>query len=132
MKKNGLLQTYFLTIFWKFKWRIGYGKYSSLSKINRQWRKWRALAKSLFLMDTKCWNICHWTPCLFSVESREVTIIGNMWGSIGNFLGISLLWDLTISGWSNEWINITWQCFIKSDSRYLYEYIILSEVSIKM
>jgi hypothetical protein len=23
-------------IFWKFKWRIGYGKYSSLSKINRQ------------------------------------------------------------------------------------------------
>jgi hypothetical protein len=33
--------------FWKFKWRIGYGKYSSLSKINRQWRKWRALAKLL-------------------------------------------------------------------------------------
>jgi hypothetical protein len=37
----------------------------------------------------------------------------------------TLLWDLTISGWPNEWINITWQCFIKSDSRYLYEYIIL-------
>jgi hypothetical protein len=36
----------------------------------------------------------------------------------------TLLWDLTISGWPNEWINITWQCFIKSDSRYLYEYII--------
>ena len=34
-------------IFWKFKWRIGYGKYSSLSKINRQWRKWRALTESL-------------------------------------------------------------------------------------
>jgi hypothetical protein len=26
---------------------------------------------------------------LLSVESREVTIIGNMWGSHGNFLGIS-------------------------------------------
>jgi hypothetical protein len=38
----------------------------------------------------------------------------------------TLLWDLTISGWPNEWINITWQCFIKSDSRYLYEYIIYS------
>jgi hypothetical protein len=37
----------FFTIFWKFKWRIGYGKYSSLSKINRQRRKWWALAKSL-------------------------------------------------------------------------------------
>jgi hypothetical protein len=36
----------------------------------------------------------------------------------------TLLWDLTISGWPNEWINITWQCFIKSNSRYLYEYII--------
>ena len=36
----------------------------------------------------------------------------------------TLLWDLMISGWPNEWINITWQCFIKSDSRYLYEYII--------
>ena len=35
---------HFSTIFWKFKWRIGYGKYSSLLKINRQWRKWRALA----------------------------------------------------------------------------------------
>ena len=34
-------------IFWKFKWRIGYGKYTSLSKINRQWRKWRALANTL-------------------------------------------------------------------------------------
>jgi hypothetical protein len=41
----------------------------------------------------------------------------------------TLLWDLTISGWSNEWINITWQCFIKSDSRYLYEYIILRNLS---
>ena len=40
---------HFSTIFWKFKWRIGYRKYSSLSKINRQWRKWRALAKSLIL-----------------------------------------------------------------------------------
>jgi hypothetical protein len=29
----------------------------------------------------------------------------------------TLLWDHTISGWPNEWINITWQCFIKSDSR---------------
>jgi len=27
---------HFSMIFWKFKWRIGYGKYSSLSKINRQ------------------------------------------------------------------------------------------------
>ena len=33
---------------------------------------------------------CRWTPCLLSVESREVTIIGNTWGSRGNFLGISL------------------------------------------
>ena len=38
---------HFFTIFWNFKWRIGYGKYSSLWKINRQWRKWQALAKSL-------------------------------------------------------------------------------------
>jgi hypothetical protein len=38
---------HFFTIFWKFKWRIGYQKYSSLSKINRQWRKWRALANTL-------------------------------------------------------------------------------------
>jgi hypothetical protein len=52
-----------------------------------------------------------------------------MWGSHGNFLGISsravdlgLLWDLTISGWPNKWINIMWQCFIKSDSRYLRVY----------
>ena len=30
-----------------------------------------------------------WMPCLLSVESREVTIIGNTWGSRGNFLGIS-------------------------------------------
>jgi hypothetical protein len=40
----------------------------------------------------------------------------------------TLLWDLTISGWPNEWIDITWQCFIKSDSRYLYEYIILWDI----
>jgi len=32
---------------------------------------------------------CRWTPCLLSVESREVTIIGNTWGSRGNFLMIS-------------------------------------------
>ena len=33
---------------------------------------------------------------------------------------------ITLVGvWPDEWINITWQCFIKSDSRYLYEYIIL-------
>ena len=38
---------HFFTIFWKFKWRIGYGNYSSLSKINCQWRKWRALANTL-------------------------------------------------------------------------------------
>jgi hypothetical protein len=69
---------------------------------------------------------CRWTPCLLSVESMEVTIIGNMWGSRGNFLGISSrAVDLTISGRPDEWINITWQCFIKSDSIYLYEYIIL-------
>jgi hypothetical protein len=37
----------------------------------------------------------------------------------------TLLWDLTISGWPNKCINIMWQCFIKSDSRYLYAYIIL-------
>ena len=69
---------------------------------------------------------CRWTPCFLSVESREVTIIGNTWGSRGGFPHERwiLLWDLTISGWLNEWINITWQCFIKSDSRYLYEYII--------
>jgi hypothetical protein len=68
---------------------------------------------------------CRWTPCLLSVESREVTIIGNTWGSRGNFLGISSrAVDLTISGWPNEWINITCQRYIKSDSRYLYEYII--------
>jgi hypothetical protein len=42
----------------------------------------------------------------------------------------TLLWDLTISGWPNEWINITWQCFIKSDSRYLYVYIISLTLSI--
>ena len=30
---------------------------------------------------------CRWTPYLWSVESREVTIIGNTWGSCGNFLG---------------------------------------------
>ena len=41
----------------------------------------------------------------------------------------TLLWDLTINGWPNEWKNITWQCFIKSDSRYLYEYIILYIIS---
>jgi len=34
---------HFSTIFWKFKWRIGYGKYSPLSKINRQWGKRWAL-----------------------------------------------------------------------------------------
>ena len=38
---------HFFTIFWKFKWRIRYRKYSSLSKINRQWQKWRALANTL-------------------------------------------------------------------------------------
>jgi hypothetical protein len=27
---------------------------------------------------------CRWTPCLLSGESREVTIIGNTWGSRGN------------------------------------------------
>jgi hypothetical protein len=43
---------HFFTIFWKFKWRIGYGKYSSLSKINRQWRKWRALANTLVVPIT--------------------------------------------------------------------------------
>ena len=32
---------------------------------------------------------CRWTPCVLSVESREVTMIGNTWGSHGNFLGIS-------------------------------------------
>jgi hypothetical protein len=32
---------------------------------------------------------CCWTPCLLSVESREVNIIGNTWGSRGNFLGVS-------------------------------------------
>ena len=32
-----------------FKKSVGYGKYSSLSKINRQWRKWRTRAKSLEL-----------------------------------------------------------------------------------
>ena len=42
----------------------------------------------------------------------------------------TLLWDLTISGWPNEWINITLQCFIKSDSRYLYVYIISLTLSI--
>jgi hypothetical protein len=40
---------HFSTIFWKFKWRIGYRKYLSLSKINRQWRKWRVPAKSLVI-----------------------------------------------------------------------------------
>jgi hypothetical protein len=50
-------------------------------------------------------------------------IIGNTWGSHGNFLRISSrAVDLTVSGWPNEWINITWQCFIKSDTRYLYDY----------
>ena len=44
---------HFSTIFWKFKWWIGYDKYSSLSKINRQWRKWRALAKSLIVLFFK-------------------------------------------------------------------------------
>ena len=33
--------------------------------------------------------ICRWTPCVFSVESREITIIGNTWDLGGNFLGIS-------------------------------------------
>ena len=56
MKKNGFFITnIFFTIFWKFKWRIGYGKYSSLSKINRQWRKWRALANTLNLITVKIW-----------------------------------------------------------------------------
>jgi hypothetical protein len=41
----------------------------------------------------------------------------------------TLLWVLTISGWPNELINITWQCYIKSDSRYLYEYIIFVFIS---
>jgi hypothetical protein len=40
--------------------------------------------------------------------------------------------DLTISGWPNEWINITWQRFIKSDWRYLYEYIISSQSELFM
>ena len=77
---------------------------------------------------------CCWTPCLLSVDSRDVTIIGNTWGSRGNFLGISSrAVDLTMrpyGGWLNEWINITWQCFIKSDSIYLYEYIILNIIAI--
>jgi hypothetical protein len=41
----------------------------------------------------------------------------------------TLLWVLTISGWPNELINITWQCYIKSDSRYLYEYTIFVFIS---
>ena len=44
---------HFFTIFWKFKWRIGCEKYSSLSKSNHQWRKWRALAKSLIVLVNK-------------------------------------------------------------------------------
>ena len=49
---------------------------------------------------------------------------------MGIFLGFPrerwiLLWELTISGWRNEWITITWQCFIKSD---FYEYIILWDI----
>ena len=50
---------HFFMIFWKFKWRIGCGKYSSLSKSNHQWRKWRALAKSLIVLVNKRadWNV---------------------------------------------------------------------------
>jgi hypothetical protein len=73
-------------------------------------------------------RVRRWTPCLLSVESREA--------HVGISLGFpcerwTLLWDLTISGWPNEWINITWQCFIKSDSRYLYEYIIFGFIAPK-
>ena len=73
-------------------------------------------------------RVRRWTPCLLSVESREA--------HVGISLGFpcerwTLLWDLTISGWPNEWINITWQCFIKSDSRHLYEYIIFGFIAPK-
>jgi hypothetical protein len=48
---------------------------------------------------------CRWTPCLLSVESREVTIIGNMWGSHGNFLGISSrAVDLTMRPY-DQWLT---------------------------
>ena len=48
----GILSTYhnykkIIIVDWILCPGIGYGKYSSLSKINCQWRKWRALAKSL-------------------------------------------------------------------------------------
>jgi hypothetical protein len=55
-------------------------------------RLWPGELKNWIIMNSQ------WIKsCLLSVESREVTIIGNMWGSRGNFLGISS-WavDLTI------------------------------------
>jgi hypothetical protein len=55
---------------------------------------------------------------------------------VGIFLGFprerwTLLWELTISGWPNDWITIKWQCFIKSDSRYLWVYNIMGYLSHK-
>jgi hypothetical protein len=49
---------------------------------------------------------CRWMPWLLSVESSNYN------------------WKHAISGWPNEWMNITSHCFIKLDSRYLYEHII--------
>jgi hypothetical protein len=88
---------HFFTIFWKFKWRIGYGKYSSLSKINCQWRKWRALANTLGssknikcrrtaeesrttlpppMPDTEycCKQLCYFKTTLHTKQSNEVKV----------------------------------------------------------
>jgi hypothetical protein len=53
----------------------GYGKYSSLSKINRQWRKWRALAKSLTLITKSVHTGGHTKKRLGQPETARVVEI---------------------------------------------------------
>jgi hypothetical protein len=84
-----------------------------------------------FVTDTKWLNACSILPTATNLSLDAMFVVSWIKGSNYNwkhmrltwefpwdFLasgGPYLLWNLTISGWPNEWINITWQCFIKSD-----------------